>query len=425
MRFIYSVFLYLAAPLLMVYLWLRGRKNSGYRSRWSERLALSDVTQSDVLFHCVSMGETLAALPHIKKLLTEHPKITICVTCSSPSGSKLIQQHLGHRVNHLYLPFDFYFAMNRFLKALQPKLCIIMETELWPNMLAILASKKVPVFLCNARLSAKQQSNYKKYARLMLPMFRSLAQVQAQTEIERERFHCLGVPEDKIIVTGSAKFDISVSDIMKHYVEQQKITFGDRPVWVAGSVHPQEFEAICLAHRHLLASYPDLLLVIAPRHPEQFLSCAQTVTENQLELSRYSDLPEDLNSTQVIVLDSMGQLKWMYGVAKFVFIGGSLIPRGGHNPLEAAAFHLPLLMGPYVDNFLDICMKLNKQGGLFYVDSYEDIVQQGLQVLTNPEYATEIGNSSRKVLEKNQGAACKQYGLIESQLLKLGLIASD
>ena len=147
MRFIYSVFLYLAAPLLMVYLWLRGRKNSGYRSRWLERLALSDVTQSDVLFHCVSMGETLAALSHIKKLLNEHPKITICVTCSSPSGSKLIQQHLGHRVNHMYLPFDFYFAMNRFLKALQPKFCVIMETELWPNMLAALASKKIPVFL--------------------------------------------------------------------------------------------------------------------------------------------------------------------------------------------------------------------------------------------------------------------------------------
>ena len=380
MRFLYSVILYLISPLLMMYLWLRGRKNSGYRSRWFERFALSEVSQSDVLFHCVSMGETLAALPHIKKLLNEYSKITICVTCSSPSGSKLIQQHLGHRVNHLYLPFDFYFAMNRFLKALQPKCCVIMETELWPNMLATLFSKKVPVFLCNARLSSKQFHSYKKYTRLTLPMFRDLHQVQAQTEVEKERFRCLGVPEQRIVVTGSAKFDISVSDIMKHYVEQQKHTFGDRPVWVAGSVHPQEFEAVCLAHRHLLMSYPNLLLVLAPRHPEQFSACAQAVREHGLDLSRYSDLPEDLTSTNVILLDSMGQLKWMYGVANFAFIGGSMIPLGGHNPLEAAVFHIPICMGRHVDDFAEICSQLHEQGSLFYIDSFEDLIQEGMQI---------------------------------------------
>lgn len=345
-RILYSVILYLLSPLVFGYFAFRAYKSRDYRGRFLERLGCTKLDTADVVFHCVSVGETLAAVPLIKKLMAQQPNCRITVTTTSPTGSAQVIKAFGDTVQHVYLPLDFSFAVKRFLQQTSPKVMVIMETELWPNLLHFAHHQGVKLLLANARLSAKSAKQYQSKGWLTRPMLKQLDNVLVQTQVEAERFASLGVSVDKINVCGSVKFDLVIEDALREKAKVLRAGWmrQQSPVWVAGSVHPGEFEAMLNAHKTLLAQYPDALLIMSPRHPEQFNLAAITVTQAGLTLARRSMNDEVNAQTQVLLGDTMGELLLMYGAADQAFVGGSLIENGAHNPLEPAAMGLPVMV---------------------------------------------------------------------------------
>ncbi|WP_285163759.1 lipid IV(A) 3-deoxy-D-manno-octulosonic acid transferase [Shewanella goraebulensis] len=421
-RGLYSFILYLLSPLVVMYLAFRSIKSPDYRYRWGERFGVTRLSQSDVLIHSVSMGETLAAIPLIKNLMAAYPDSTFTITTTSPTGSaevaKAFSEQLGKRVQHCYLPFDFSVCVKRFLGQVQPKLFIIMETELWPNLVHYAKLSKARIVLANARLSAKSAAKYEKQSKLSTPMLTSLDAIAVQTKLEAERFESLGVNPEKLVVCGSLKFDLQI-DESKHQQAKtlrqqwQKI---DVPVWVAGSVHPGEFEIMLKAHEQVLAEYPQALLIMAPRHPEQFNVAAVATTQHGLSLSRRSMNEAVTEQTQVLLGDTMGELLMLYGAADYAFIGGTLIENGGHNPLEPAAMGLPVSVGPHHWDFSEITALLDQAGGLSVVEGADSLAKQLLLMFADKQQHQLAAQACLTVVSQNKGALAQQLQLIESQL---------
>ncbi|GLS82166.1 lipid IV(A) 3-deoxy-D-manno-octulosonic acid transferase [Paraferrimonas haliotis] len=413
-RTLYGILLTLLSPLLVIYLWLRGNKDRRYRQRWSERFGLARWQPAHVLIHCVSMGETLAAQRLIETIQQRHPNLKLCITCSSPTGSKLIQTRFSN-VQHSYLPFDLPWAVARFTQQLAPQLTIIMETELWPNLVHQLKRRQCKLVLANARLSEKSSGQYQKWPKLTHPMLASLDAIAAQTKAESERFVDLGVAPKRCHVFGSLKFDISIdADTQKaaHALTEQL----KRPVWVAGSVHPDEFDAILAAHQQLLDTVPQALLIMVPRHPERFEQAKQLVAAGPMYWQAWSQSQQVDDDTQVVIGDTMGQLLRFYGVAHCAFVGGSLMERGGQNPLEPAAFAKPIIMGPSQYNFLEIGLQLRQAGALVQVNDAHSLAAQLQLWLTDADAASNAGQAALSVVARNQGAVDKHYRLLSHYL---------
>jgi 3-deoxy-D-manno-octulosonic-acid transferase len=413
-RIVYSLFLYLLFPLVILYLAFRAIKSVDYRSRWSERFGFAKLTKTDVLIHSVSMGETLAAIPLIKQLMTAHPDYAFTVTTTSPTGSSEVTKAFGDTVQHCYLPFDFSYAIKRFLRQLQPKVCIIMETELWPNLVHFAEQQQVILILANARLSQKSANKYAKKRRLAVPMLNKLNLITVQTKAEAERFITLGVATQRIHVCGSLKFDLTIDPIKKQQANTLRAQWDrvNSPIWVAGSVHPGEFEAILSAHKQLLACFPNALLIMAPRHPEQFNLAAITITQSGLVLARRSMNDEVNSQTQVLLGDTMGELVMLYGTADQAFVGGTLINNGGHNPLEPAAMGLPVYVGPNHWDFAEITQLLADAGALTCISSADELAQELQNKFTDSHMYQSASFAGLAVVEQNRGALLKQFTLI-------------
>lgn len=418
-RFFYSVLLYLLSPLLIVYLAFRAIKSPDYRGRWDERFGLAQLKPTDLLIHSVSMGETLAAIPLIRLIMQTHPELSITVTTTSPTGSAEVRKAFGDQVQHCYLPFDLPWCMSRFLRQLSPKWCIIMETELWPNLLALAAKRGVRLMLANARLSAKSAAQYAKRSQLSRPMLQRLDVVAVQTQAEAQRFIDLGVPADRVTVCGSLKFDLSITPERLTLARALRQTWGREtaPVWVAGSVHPGEFDAMLSAHKRLLAKWPEALLIIAPRHPEQFAAVADVVASQGFEYVRRSDARAITATTQVLVGDTMGELLTFYGAADQAFVGGTLIENGGHNPLEPAAMGVPVMVGPNHWDFAQITQMLADAGGLRIVSSGQELGDNLIQYFEQPILRQQAAEAGLAVVEANRGALQRQFALAESLLM--------
>ncbi|MBB1364418.1 MAG: lipid IV(A) 3-deoxy-D-manno-octulosonic acid transferase [Shewanella sp.] len=418
-RIVYSLFLYLLFPLVILYLAFRAIKSVDYRSRWSERFGFAKLTKTDVLIHSVSMGETLAAIPLIKQLMTVHPDYAFTVTTTSPTGSAEVTKAFGDTVQHCYLPFDFSYAIKRFLRQLQPKVCIIMETELWPNLVHFAEQQQVTLILANARLSQKSADKYTKKRRLAVPMLNKLNLITVQTKAEAERFITLGVTRQRIHVCGSLKFDLTIDPIKKQQANTLRAQWDrvNSPIWVAGSVHPGEFEAILSAHKQLLACFPNALLIMAPRHPEQFNLAAITITQSGLTLARRSMNDEVNSQTQVLLGDTMGELVMLYGTADQAFVGGTLINNGGHNPLEPAAMGLPVYVGPNHWDFAEITQLLADAGALICINSADELAQELQNKFTNSHMYQSASFAGLAVVEQNRGALLKQFTLINELIV--------
>lgn len=415
-RFLYSAILYLLSPLLIVYLAFRAIKSPDYLGRWGERFGLTALKSTDLLIHSVSMGETLAAIPLIRLIQQSHPELSITVTTSSPTGSAEVRKAFGDSVQHCYLPFDLPWCVNRFLRQLSPKWCIIMETELWPNLVAIAAKRGVGLMLANARLSAKSAAQYAKRPKLSLPMLQRLDIIAAQTQVEAQRFIALGVSPDRVTVCGSLKFDISITPERLANAKLLRQTWGREtsPIWVAGSVHPGEFDAMLTAHRQVLAQWPDALLIIAPRHPEQFNAVAQVVAAQGFESVRRSENQPVTPKTQVLVGDTMGELLTFYGAADQAFVGGTLIENGGHNPLEPVAMGVPVMVGPNHWDFAQITQMLADAGGLRIVGSAQELGLNLIQYFETPSQRQQAASAGLAVVEANRGALQRQFALAQS-----------
>lgn len=415
-RFLYSTILYLLSPLLIVYLAFRAIKSPDYRGRWGERFGLTRLKSTDVLVHSVSMGETLAAIPLIRLIMQSHPELSITVTTTSPTGSAEVRKAFGDSVQHCYLPFDLPWCVRRFLRQVSPKSCIIMETELWPNLVALAAKRGVRLMLANARLSAKSAAQYAKRPKLSRPMLQRLDVIAVQTQVEAQRFIELGVSQDRVTVCGSLKFDLSITPERLANAKQLRQAWGREtsPIWVAGSVHPGEFDAMLTAHRQLLAQWPDALLIIAPRHPEQFSAVAEFVASQGFESVRRSGNFPVTATTQVLVGDTMGELLTFYGAADQAFVGGTLINNGGHNPLEPVAMGVPVMVGPNHWDFAQITQMLADAGGLRVVASADELAANLIEYFAKPELRLQAVNAGLAVVEANRGALQRQFLLAQS-----------
>ena len=417
-RFLYSTILYLLSPLLIVYLAFRAIKSADYRGRWAERFGLTKLQSTDLLIHSVSMGETLAAIPLIRLIMQSHPELSITVTTTSPTGSAEVRKAFGNTVQHCYLPFDLPWCVRRFLRQVSPTWCIIMETELWPNLVANAAKQGVRLMLANARLSAKSAAQYVKYPKISRPMLQRLDVIAVQTQVEAQRFIDLGALPNRVTVCGSLKFDLSIKPEQLTKAKQLRQAWGreSSPVWVAGSVHPGEFSAMLAAHRQLLAQWPDALLIIAPRHPEQFTAVSDAVTSQGFESVRRSDNLPVTATTQVLVGDTMGELLTFYGTADQAFVGGSLIYHGGHNPLEPVAMGVPVMVGPNHRDFAQITQMLEDAGALRVVDSAQALGNNLIEYFAKPELRQQAANAGLAVVEANRGTLQRQFTLVQSLL---------
>lgn len=427
-RFLYNLVFTLAIPLILIRMWLRGGTNPGYRQRWAERFALFKFSgkPQGILVHSVSVGETLAAEPLVRSLQAAHPQLTITITTTTPTGSDQVKRLYAKdlaagRIFHVYLPYDLPWLMSRFIKKVQPSTCLIMETELWPNIIRSCNKYKVPVILANARLSKKSAKGYAKFAKLTQPMLQGLDLVAAQHKNDADRFIDLGLNKENVVVTGSIKFDITVPDKSLQQAQQLKQQWGkDRLVIVLASSHEGEDDLILDCYQQLLNCFPELLLVLVPRHPERFDEVAAIVLNNDLKLIRRSEANEQGNLqpsplTQVYLGDTMGEMLLSLASADIAVIGGSFIEHGGHNPLEACALSKAVVMGPSDYNFAAITQQLIDHGAM-QQPTAEQLATCLQQLLERPAMREEMGKNGQSVVSENQGAVERLTAIISSEL---------
>ncbi|MDP2562530.1 lipid IV(A) 3-deoxy-D-manno-octulosonic acid transferase [Psychrobium sp. 1_MG-2023] len=421
-RFFYTLLIYLATPIILCYLAYRAYRSSDYRGRIGERFALSPLkpTKPAILIHSVSVGETIAATPLINQIIKRYPDYQVVVTTSTPTGSATVKKAFSDRVMHCYLPLDLPGSMSRFLEQLKPELCIIMETELWPNLIHQLDKRHIPTLLANARMSQKSATGYLKKAKpLMAEMLNKLDQVSAQFDSDGQRFIELGLPAEQLKVSGSIKFDLTISDELIEQQRQLKQQWAsERPVWLAGSTHPIEDQQLLACHQQLLTQFPNLLLIIVPRHPERFDDVAQHCQNTRFDFVRRSQGIAPLATTQVVVGDTMGELLLFCGVSDVAFIGGSLIERGGHNPLEPAALGVPVLMGPHVYNFSDISERLVTAQGMQQVSDSDELTQRLTELFSDQDQLDCMGRNAKALVQENQGTLERLLSWVDKKLTR-------
>lgn len=420
MRKIYTFLAYLVMPLVLIRLCWKTYRRRQKLARLKERFGYSDTQNQDGIWvHAVSVGETIAAVPLIKQLQIQYPHLPLVITTMTVTGAERAAALFDASVQHCYVPYDLPGAMHRFLDRKKPKLLIVMETEIWPNLLSICQQRKLPVLLANARLSPKSFKRYQRirfWLRSLLPAFGSIA---AQTKEDADRFHALGASSQQLTITGSVKFDMTVSDSAREQSHAFRERFGTRPIWIAASTHEGEEEMIVKALHLVLEQLPNALLVWVPRHPERFSKVLSLVHKNgfKAELRSANTVVEP--TTQVLIGDSMGELLAYYGASDVAFVGGSLIPIGGHNLLEPALLYKPIITGPHVFNFTEIFKLLQQADAVCMVEDAASLAKIVIALLQDSTLRQQLGHSGWQVVQQNQGAVERHMKLIAT-LLKNG-----
>lgn len=409
MLVLYTVLHLHLLPFILLRLLWRSRKAPAYRKRLAERFALIAKRQGKeelIWVHAVSVGEVIAAIPMVKALQAQYPDKKICITTTTPTGSDRVKAAFADTVLHYYLPYDLPSFIARFIAAIRPSQLIIMETELWPNLLMVCEEKGVPVVLANARLSARSAKGYARFASLTRPMLKRLRYIAAQSEADAQRFIQLGVAKEKVVVTGSIKFDISLTEAVKNRQQQLKQTLqipASKKVAIFASTHKGEDEQLLPMIKTLQQQFPDFLAFVVPRHPERFPVVHELALKNGIKTVKVSEQTAILPTTQLLLGDTMGDMLAFYGLADLAFVGGSLIEHGGHNMLEPALWSLPILSGQHIFNFQTISDSLCERGGLLLVADIQQLQQQLSSWLSAKTLAVE-GEQAHQFLVENQGA---------------------
>lgn len=411
-RFFYTILFYLIQPIIWLFMLIRSLKAPSYRHRQLERYGfyskLKAPTKNGILIHAASVGEVIAATPFIKKLQQQYPNLSLTITTMTPTGSDRVRQTFGETVTNIYLPYDLPGSVKRFLNFVQPKACIVVETEIWPNLIAQCQQRDIPFIIVNARLSARSAQRYGKIKKGISKILQQITLVIAQDQISAKRYADLGVLKNHLKIGGNLKFDLNLSPELEKKIQQFKQQIHlQRPIWVAGSTHEGEEKIILEAHKKLLNHYPNLLLIIAPRHPEHFPEVATLIEKNNLTYQRRSQQNQQQieHSTQVLLADTMGELMLMYAIADIAFIGGSLITRGGHNPLEPLAFQIPVVTGEYTFNFPEIFQKLKEVKGVIEIPANSNALFTTInELLQSSDLRHQYGQAGYQVLQQNRGA---------------------
>lgn len=422
MLLIYTALLYVAAPVVFVLTAWRGIRDPLYRDRLSERFGFTKLRPAGptLWVHAVSVGEVQAAAPLIKALRQEYPQHTLIVTTTTPTGAQRVRALFQETVRHAYLPYDLPGAVNRFLERTRPQRAVIMETEVWPNLYRACDRRGIPIVLASARLSAKSVRRYRRFAGSFTTVLRNLV-IGAQTQADAERFLAIGADPARVQVTGNLKFDIEVPEQAKEQGAMlRRESFAGRKVWVAGSTHAGEEEAVLEAHRRVLKVHPDALLILVPRHPNRFeqvrgwLAARVAETDRPLRfVSRSRHEPVDA-AVAVLLADTLGELLMLYAAADVAFVGGSLVPIGGHNLLEPAALAKPIVTGPYNANGQDIAQRLFGAGAALQVNSADELAAAVAKLLAHPERRGEMGEQALHIVVTNRGALARAMALIET-----------
>lgn len=409
---LYSGLWYLLLPLVFIKLWLRGRKAPAYRLRWRERLGYCGLTSNKpvIWVHAVSVGETIAAVPMIKALQQQYPDMQVLVTSMTPTGSAQVKHLLGDSVLHAYAPYDLPCAVNRFVKRLPIRALIIMETELWPNMLRIAQRHSITVTVANARLSQRSADGYARFARFTKMMLSSIDLIAVQNNSDAERFRALGAQPRQLLTMGSVKFDIDIDTQVRERAQALRQQLGEaRPIWIAASTHRGEDETMLQAHQLLQEVYPNALLILVPRHPERFDEVANLIEIMSLPYARRQHNKDATlsESCAVYLADTMGEMLLLYAAADIAVVCGSFIVHGGHNVLEPAALGKPVITGPHNFNFAEIHQCLVAHHALAVVESAPALATQLQQWISQPENAHQVGCAALQQVSANKGAVMR------------------
>lgn len=416
MRFLYSFLLYLLIPLALTRLAWRGLRNRGYWHRWAERFGFVPRLSGPVLWlHAVSVGEVRASAPLVKALVRDYPGYRILITTMTPTGSATVRELFGDSVVHCYVPYDLPTAVWRFLDRTRPQLALILETELWPNLFHQCRQRNIPLVLANVRMSEKSARGYRRFAGFTRATLANVSRVGAQTGQDAERIRMLGAAQ--IEVTGSIKFDMDVPADLGDKAAALRSGFGDRPVWTAASTRAGEEEYVLDAFARLRERTPRLLLLLVPRHPERFDSVAKLCHQRGFRIERRSERNVRVDPDTAILLgDTMGEMLLFHAAADVSFIGGSLVPLGGQNLLEAAAVGTPAVFGPHMFNFSDISRMALDCGAARQVRDSVGLAQTVGELLENAVSRQAASNAGRKMMEENRGALTRTLAIVHFEL---------
>ena len=413
MRRLYSLLIYCAVPFAFALVLWRGLRDRGYWQGLSERFGWGRrlISAPAIWLHAVSLGEMSAAAPLVRALRSRYPENPLVLTSATPTGRARARSLFGDSVDVRFLPYDTPGAVARFLDRVRPRLAVLMETELWPNLFEQCERRGVPLVLASARLSAKSVSRYRRLGRLFRGIFSASSLIAAQTALDAERFIAIGAESARIRVMGNIKFDMELSAGAIDQGRELRASFGSaRPTWIAGSTHAGEEEQVLAAHDELRGS---TLLLLVPRHPDRFRAVADLLSSRGVRFTRRSSgMPPDA-ATQVVLVDSVGELAALYAAADVAFVGGSLVPIGGHNLLEPAALGLPVLTGPYQSSGQDIARLLLQQGAALQVADARELAAALTRLLADPAARQRIGAIGRHIVESNRGSVARLLELIE------------
>tara|TARA_B100001013_G_scaffold285025_1_gene184876 strand:+ start:67 stop:1356 length:1290 start_codon:yes stop_codon:yes gene_type:complete len=426
LRLIYTVIFYLALPLYFLRLLLRSFKYPEYLKRWNERWGISSDSPSEnrkVLWvHAVSVGEVNASIPLIRSMLETYKNIEILVTTTTLTGSQILLNKMGTRVKHQYMPLDLPNCINSFLDTWNPKALLILESEIWPNLIEACNERNIFISLVNARLSEKSKQNYQWVKPLISPVLEKLDLVIAQYESDAKRFKQIN-PSKEVFLCGNLKFDQDIPEqinsISASIRQSWSVDGKIRPTLIAASTHETEEKFVLDSFQDILTHEQNALLIIVPRHPERFSNVYQQILQTNLEVSRRAFKEEVKPSTKVLLGDTIGELNFLYSLSDIAFVGGSLIDHGGQNLLEPAALGLPICSGASLRNFQDIADELERSKALIIIKNPSDLTDFFVKLILKPEEMKNIGGASKSVFLNNRGAVSKINALLDPQLSRL------
>lgn len=422
-RVLYAILTYLLLPVYALYWFFRGLVNRAYWDRFSQRFGFGfpEIQKGSIWIHAVSVGEVQAAIPLVRALARRFSDRPILMTTVTPTGAARVRSVFGESVHHCYIPFETPSAVQNFFNATKPELALIMETEIWPNLYHACGKRKIPLVLVSARISPKSVKSYQK----LLPLFRETLSygivIAAQSETDAERFRSLGARPERTQVTGNIKFDIEIdAGLADRGKALREKYFGDRPVWIAASTHNREEELVLEAHGQVRKLFPDALLVLVPRHPERFDTVRQLLQRQGMDFVSRTDntpVPADI---AVFLGDTMGEVPLFYSAADVAFVGGTLVPIGGHNLLEPAALGLPVVAGPHLFNTQEIADMFIHVGALTLAGDGVELASAVTGLLQDGAKAQELGESGRRIVLSNRGALERLLCLLEPLMAGVG-----
>ncbi len=416
---LYVLLTYLLAPFVMAFEAWKALRHKEYRGRLRQRLGFVPRSPAPgaVWVHAVSVGEVQASVGLVKSLRRRFPERPFVITTVTPTGAQQARKLFGDTVQHCYLPYDLPGAVRRFLSRVEPAVAIILETEIWPTLYRQLGRRQIPLVMASARLSERSVERYRRMAGLFADTLSHGVLIGAQSAADAERFRAIGAAPERVSVTGNVKFDMEIpaSSVAAGREFRERHAAG-RPVWIAGSTHEGEEEAALAAHATLRQRHSDALLILVPRHPQRFESVRSLLRRKGVAFSQRSrgEVPSD--GDQVFLVDTLGELQSFYAASDAAFVGGSLVPIGGHNLLEPAVLGLPVLSGPSTQSAQEVADLLADSGALLLVPDAEGLSARLVELFDDPVAAAALGERGRLAVAQSRGAVERLVGMVEPLL---------